>query len=153
LFDLPAESGDYGYAAFMETVDGIVMGRGSYEKVLSFDEWPYAKPVVVMSRSLAEGDIPARLAGKVRISDLEPRALMDALAEEGWEGAYIDGGKLIQSFLREGLISDFTLSRIPVLLGSGIPLFGPLDADIKLQHVETSAYGSGLVQSRYRIGD
>jgi len=142
-----------GYAAFMETVDGIVMGRGSYEKVLSFDEWPYAKPVVVMSRSLAEGDIPARLAGKVRISDLEPRALMDALAEEGWEGAYIDGGKLIQSFLREGLISDFTLSRIPVLLGSGIPLFGPLDADIKLQHVETSAYGSGLVQSRYRIGD
>ncbi len=148
---LDTDGGDYGYGAFMESVDGIVMGRGSFEKVAGFDEWPYPKPVVVMSRSLAEGDLPVALAGKVRISDLAPRELMRELGSLGWRAAYIDGGKVIQSFLRAGLIGDMTITRIPTLIGDGIPLFGMLEKDIALAHQETTAYPSGLVQSRYVV--
>ena len=76
---------------------------------------------------------------------------METLAEEGWQRAYVDGGQVVQAFLRDGLIRDMTLTRIPILLGDGIPLFGPLDRDIALRHVETKAYASSLVQSRYEV--
>ena len=76
---------------------------------------------------------------------------MKALALEGWRRTYVDGGRLIQSFLQEGLISDIVLTRIPVLLGDGIPLFGRLTADLPLRHVETTTFASGLVQSRYEL--
>ena len=142
---------DYGYDAFLDSVDGLVMGRGSYEKVLTFGDWPYPKPVVVLSRSLSPADLREDLAGKVRILDAAPAEIMKALSEEGWGRAYIDGGQVIQAFLRDGLISDMTLTRIPILLGDGIPLFGPLDRDIDLRHVETKAYASGLVRSRYEV--
>ena len=142
---------DFGYEAFLDSVDGLVMGRGTYQKVLTFGEWPYPKPVVVLSRSLIPKDLRADLVGKVRILDAAPREIMEALAVEGWRRAYVDGGRIIQAFLREGLISDMTLTRVPILLGEGIPLFGPLDHDIDLKHVETKAYASGLVHSRYEV--
>lgn len=148
---LSTDGGDYGYGAFIDRVDGIVMGRGSFEKVAGFDEWPYPKPVVVMSRSMRESDLPAALQGKVRISALEPAALMAELESERWRAAYVDGGKVIQSFLRARLIADMTITRIPVLIGSGIALFGSLEEDIELDHLETTAYPSGLTQSRYRV--
>jgi dihydrofolate reductase len=146
----PGES--YGYDAFMASVDGLVMGRKSFEKVLSFSEWPYPKPVVVLSRSLAASSLREDLRGKVEFSSLAPAELMRDLARHGWRRVYVDGGQVIQSFLREGLISDMVITRVPVLLGEGLPLFGPLDADINLRHDETRAYPSGLVQSRYSIG-
>ena len=151
LMKQPTGGEDHGYDAFMDSVDGLVMGRGSYEKVLTFGEWPYAKPVVVLSRSLAPEDLRADLAGKVRILDASPRRTMETLAQEGWKRAYVDGGQVVQAFLRAGLIRDLTLTRIPILLGDGIPLFGPLDRDIDLRHVETKAYASGLVQSSYEV--
>lgn len=151
LMEHAAEGEDYGYDAFMAAVDGLVMGRGSFEKVLTFDEWPYRKPVVVMSRTMKDADVPERLRGKVRISNSSPQALMDELEREGWRRVYVDGGKVIQSFLAEGLIEDMVLTRIPVLIGDGLPLFGPTERDIALQHLETKAFPSGLVSSRYRL--
>lgn len=148
---LSADGGDYGYGKFIAGLDGLVMGRGSFEKVMEFEKWPYDKPVVVLSRSLAPDAVPVRLAGKVRISDLEPTALAKELASAGWSHAYVDGGKVIQSFLRAGLIEDMVITQVPVLLGAGLPLFGALDQDIALEHLETEAFPSGLVQSRYKV--
>ena len=142
---------DTGYDAFMDSVDGLVMGRGTFEKALSFGAWPFAKPVVVLSGTLSQGEVRADLTGKVRISSLAPRALMQSLAVEGWKRAYVDGGKVIQSFLKEGLISDMILTRVPVILGSGIPLFGQTEGDVALRHTRTITFASGLVQSRYEL--
>ena len=145
------EGEDYGYDAFTATVDGLVMGRGSYEAVAAFEAWPYEKPVIVMSKSLSPEDIPDRLRDKVSLSRETPEALMQRLEAEHWRAAYIDGGLVVQSFLRAGLIDEINLTRIPVLLGSGRPLFGPLNGDIDLVHVSTKSYKSGLVHSHYQI--
>ncbi len=142
---------DHGYDAFMKSVDGLVMGRGSYEKVLTFEAWPYTKPVVVMSRTLDGDDVPSALRNKVRLTRLDPSEVMTMLREEGWNRAYVDGGRVVQSFLREGLIADLALTRVPILIGDGLPLFGALDRDIDLEHLDTRTFPSGLVTSRYRV--
>jgi len=142
---------DHGYTSFMDSVDGLVMGRGTYETVLSFGDWPYPKPVVVMSKTLVPGDIPDRVKDKVRLTDLDPVDLMESLEQDGWSRAYIDGGSVIQSFIRRGLIDDFILTTVPILIGDGIRLFGEIDKDVDLEYVETKSFKSGLVQARYRI--
>ena len=142
---------DTGYDAFMNSIDGLVMGRGAFEKALSFGPWPFKKPVVVMSRSLLQRERRADLDGKARVSSLAPTPLMHALAADGWKRAYVDGGKVIQSFLKEKLIDDIVLTRVPVLLGDGISLFGRMKGDVALRHTETITFASGLVQSKYEI--
>ena len=142
---------DHGYDAFIASVDGLVMGRGSFEKVLRFDTWPYQKPVVVMSSTLNDTDIPERLKDKVFLSTLTPEALMRDLGDRGWSRANIDGGKVVQSFLRDGLISDLIVTQIPILIGNGRPLFGSMPHDIDLELVESRAFPSGLVTSKYRV--
>ena len=141
---------DYGYRAFIESVDYLVMGRNTFEKVLSFGAWPYgAKKVVVLSnRPLA---VPGHLTGSVESMSGSPRAVTRRLAERGAKHLYVDGGKTVQGFLAEGLIDELIISRIPVLIGTGIPLFGPIPHDIPLRHIETRAFTGGLVQSRYEI--
>ncbi len=152
LMKQPTEGEEQGFEGFMDSVDGLVMGRKTYEVVLGFGgDWPYHKPVVVMSRSLTDADIPAELKGKVRVSPLGPEALMAELAGQGWKRAYIDGGQVIQAFLRAGLAADLVLTHIPILIGEGISLFGTLDRDIDLRHSETRTFPSGLVQSTYEI--
>lgn len=143
---------DHGYRDFIRDIDGIVMGRGSFETVSRMDQWPYDRPVVVLSRSLAATDVPPALAGRVRCSALSPAAVMESLAREGWRRAYVDGGQVLQSFLREGLIADIVITQVPVLIGAGRRLFGATGADIALTHLGTRTFPSGLVQSRYRIG-
>lgn len=142
---------DYGYRAFVDSVDVLVMGRNTFETVLSFGEWPYGgKPVVVLtSRTL---EISDELAGTVEAMSAPPGEVVRRLAERGATHLYIDGGKTIQRFLAEGLIQRLIITRVSVLLGSGIPLFGPLPHDIELQHVETRPFASGLVQSHYEVG-
>ena len=142
---------DHGYNTHIAKMDGIIMGRGTYEKVLTFDQWYYEKPVLVLSRSLDPVSVPDHLKDKVEILAATPAEAMDLAASRGWQRIYADGGKLIQSFLRAGLIEDLIISRIPILLGDGIPLFGPLDQDIALDHIETKSFPSGLVQSHYRV--
>lgn len=142
---------DHGYDAVMGSVDGLVMGRGSFEQVLGFDAWPYAKPVMVMSRTLEPGDIPAALADRVELTRLDPPALMAMLEARGWRHVYVDGGKVVTSFFRAGLIGHMTLTRVPILIGGGLPLFGALDRDIELELLESRSFPSGLVTSRYRV--
>lgn len=147
--DDPTE--DHGYAAFIADKDWIVMGRGSYEKVLTFDEWPYDRPVLVLSRQLTDPPVPEALKGKVQFSRRTPREVIDDLAAQNAHRVYIDGGQVIQSFLREGLVADIVITTVPVLLGSGIPLFGSLPHDIDLTLLSSRSFPSGLVQSHYRL--
>ncbi len=142
---------DHGYDTFMAAMDGIVMGRGTFEKAITFPDWPFEKTTVVLSKSLSPSDVPAAIAHKVRISQLPPTELMKELRSQGWQRAYVDGGRVIQSFLNDNLIADLILTRAPVLLGEGIPLFGPSKREQDLEHIATTAFPSGLVQSTYRV--
>lgn len=142
---------DHGYLAFIADKDLIVMGRGSYEKVLTFDTWPYDLPVLVLSAQLADAPVPAALEGKLRFSRQAPRDVMAELAVQGVRRVYVDGGQLVQSFLRDGLIEDIVITTAPVLIGAGRPLFGALPQDIDLKLVSSRSFPSGLVQSHYRL--
>lgn len=147
--DDPAE--DHGYDAFIAGMDAIVMGRGSYEKVREFDAWPYQLPVLVLSKQLAGTPVPEALQGKVRFSGLAPAEAMAQLTRDGLRRVYVDGGKVVQSFLREGLVADMVITIVPVLIGAGRPLFGALPRDRDLQLVASRSFPSGLVQSTYRL--
>jgi dihydrofolate reductase len=142
---------DHGYDAFIADKDAIVMGRGSYEKVATFETWPYDRPVLVLSRRLAGTPVPDRLRGKVRFADLAPPGAMRALEHDGARRVYVDGGQVVQAFLRAGLIADMVITTVPVLIGSGRPLFGELPADRDLALVASRSFPSGLVQSTYRL--
>jgi len=149
---LPAQTDDedYGYQAFMDSVDALVMGSNTFALASSFTPWPYgSKPVVVLSsRALA---IPPALAGTVESMCASPHAVMQRLAARGLRHVYVDGGRTIQGFLRDGLIDRLIITRIPILLGSGRPLFGTVARDVQLRHVATQAYPNGLVQSTYDV--
>jgi dihydrofolate reductase len=147
--DDPTE--DHGYTAFIADKDLIVMGRGSYEKVLTLGTWPYDLPVLVLSKQLAGAAVPEGLKDKLRFSSLAPWDALEKLAQENVRRIYVDGGQLVQSFLRAGLVTDMVISTVPVLLGSGRPLFGALAQDIDLKLVSSRSFPSGLVQSSYRL--
>lgn len=140
---------DYGYDAFMATVDALVMGRKTYETVLGFPKWPYGKtPVFVLSSGRPS---PAPPGAPVEHLSGEPADVVLQLEARGIRHIYVDGGETIQRFLRAGLIQRLIVSRIPVLIGSGIPLFGKTERDIVLEHVVTRVYAAGLVQSEYTV--
>ena len=80
-----------------------------------------------------------------------PAELVDQLRKSGAKHLYIDGGKTIQGFLNAGLIQEMIITQIPILIGSGIPLFGELDIDKKLRLLESRAFESGFLQSKYEI--
>ncbi|UVM40909.1 dihydrofolate reductase family protein [Pseudomonas sp. B21-017] len=145
------QSEDHGYLSFIADKDAIVMGRGSYEKVLTFDTWFYDLPVIVLSQQLADSQVPNALEGKVRFSNLTPSDLLAELARQGVHRVYVDGGQLVQSFLRDGLVADMVITTVPVLIGSGRPLFGALTQDIELKLVNSRCFPSGLVQSTYQL--
>ena len=148
---LPVGGGEeHGYEAFMATVDALVIGRNTYETVLGFDAWPYGeKPVFVLStRPLVAppaGAVMEQMSGT-------PAEIVSRLAARGIGHIYVDGGITIQRFLRAGLIQRLIITRVPVLIGTGVPLFGELNGDIALTHVATRHYASGLVQSEYVLG-
>lgn len=147
---LPPGGGEpHGYDEFLATVDALVIGRKTFETVLTFATWPYAeKPVFVLStRTLA----PAPFGAVVERMSGDPADIMSRLAARGIHHVYVDGGMTIQRFLQAGLIQRLVITRIPVLLGAGIPLFGTLQRDIVLRHVWTRQYASGLVQSEYVV--
>lgn len=141
---------DYGYQEFFDSIDTLVMGRNTYELALTFAEWPYTgKKVVVLSSGSPK--IPEKLSEDVEIMSGPPPKLMQRLLEKGARRVYVDGGKTVQGFLAAGLIHEMTITQIPILIGAGLPLFGPLDHDIKLEHLRTKAYENGFVQSKYRV--
>jgi dihydrofolate reductase len=136
---------DGGYKSYILTVDRLVMGRYSFEKVSSFDEWPYGDlPVIVMSSQSVS--IPKHLQHCVSISSETPTELVRRLSKQGAKHLYVDGGVTIQGFLADNLIGEMTITIAPVLLGSGRPLFGLLKSDIDLHLIEERAIGGGFVQ-------
>ena len=139
----------HGYTEFISTIDVLVWGRNTYEIVLGFGgDWPFKKPVIVLS----SGDIkPAPEGAAVEHMSGEPAEIFAALEARGFQHAYVDGGITIQSFLAAGLIERMIITRVPVLIGEGIPLFGPPAKDILLEHVATRTYKTGLVQTEYRV--
>jgi dihydrofolate reductase len=148
---LPEGGGEpHGYNEFIATVDTIVIGRKTFETVLTMTPWPYAeKRVVVLSTKPI--DVSTVVGGKVEQLSGSPEEIVKKLAATGAQHLYIDGGITIQNFLRAGLIQRLTITRVPVLIGEGIPLFGALPKDIHLRHVATRHYKSGLVSSDYEI--
>ncbi|WEO76459.1 dihydrofolate reductase family protein [Cryobacterium sp. SO2] len=142
--------GETGYDEFFASIDAMVVGRATFDTVSAFPEWPYAgKRVLVLSRTLLRSiDAAAEPNTTVHATLAE---VIDTLAAERRRRVYVDGGRTIQSFLRAGLIREITITRAPVLLGSGIPLFGPLGADVHLRHVGTRELGAGFTQSSYEV--
>ena len=148
---LPEGGGEpHGYDEFMASVDALVIGRNTFEKVLTFEAWPYGgKRVVVLSSHPI--DLSAARGGVVEHMSGSPAEIVSQLAATGAHHLYVDGGITIQRFLRAGLIQRLIITRVPVLIGDGIPLFGILPGDVRLHHVATRHYPSGLVQSEYNI--
>lgn len=148
---LPADGGEpHGYDEFIATVDALVIGRNTFETVLSLPAWPYGKKrvVVLSSRPI---DFSAVLGGVVEQMAGTPADIVAKLAATGARHLYVDGGITIQRFLRAGLVQSVIITRVPVLIGEGIPLFGTLPRDLRLRHVATQQYPSGLVKSEYQV--
>jgi len=148
---LPAGGGEpHGYDEFIASVDALVIGRKTFDTVLAFPDWPYGdkRVVVLSSRPL---DLSAVHNGVVEQMAGPPAEIVAQLAARGAHRLYVDGGITIQGFLRAGLVQRLIITRVPVLIGEGIPLFGALPRDVRLQHVATQQYPSGLVKSEYRI--
>ena len=148
---LPVDGGEpHGYNEFMSGIDALVIGRNTFETVLAFPEWPYGskRVVVLSSRPL---DFAAVRGATVEQMSGSPAETIARLAATGAHNLYIDGGITIQRFLRAGLIDRLIITRVPVLIGEGIPLFASLPRDYKLRHIATNHYASGLVKSEYQI--
>ena len=147
---LPPGGGEpHGYDEFIASVDTILIGRNTFDVVLKLPSWPYGdKRVVVLShRPLGLSEI----TGRVEQMSGEPAEIAQRLAASGAEHVYVDGGITVQEFLRAGQVHDLTITRVPVVIGEGIPLFGRVAKDIKLRHVGTRQYNSGMVTSEYEV--
>ena len=136
------------YNQFIKDIDAIVIGRGTFDTVLTFPEWPYNLPLFVLSTSLKE--IPSSLKEKVTLLSMKPKEVIEHLSAEGFSNVYVDGGKVIQSFLREDCIDEMIITKLPILIGEGIPLFGQLDKKLSFDLLKTETYPNDLVKSYYR---
>lgn len=148
---LPPDGGEpHGYDEFIATVDAVIIGRKTFETVLTYDSWPYAnKLVIVLSNRLRKLKVPVGAVCEIMAG--APTSVVARLAERGVKHIYVDGGVTIRGFLEAGLVQNLTITRVPILIGRGIPLFGALPHDIRLEHLATRAYPSGLVTSEYMI--
>lgn len=142
------EMDDMGYASFMEEIDALIMGRITFETICSFDmEWPYSKPVFVLSNSLPS--IPPEYANSVFLVKGTLRDVLSRIHAKGYTRLYIDGGTTIQQFLKEDLIDRLILTTIPILLGEGAPLFGKLPVELTFDLVESKTFLNHVVQRHY----
>lgn len=151
LPDISDSQDDYGFEEFLEKIDAIIMGRKTYEKVLSFGIWPYTKKVFVLTTSLRE--VPENLVGKVEYISGDIEEIVGELNNKGFKNLYIDGGQTIQSFLKKNMIDELIITRIPIILGKGIPLFGSLEKPIKIKEVETKVINKTIVTNTYKISN
>ncbi len=148
LTEIPnPEKGDYGFAEFMKRVDGMIMGRLTFETVQQFDIWLYSKPVFVLSRSSKK--LSGRYSDRVELIYGDLSTILESLKKRNIHTIYVDGGKTIQSFLQEDLIDEMIITRIPILLGKGIPLFIYNPRELKFDHATTETFNNGLVKTRY----
>lgn len=144
------EQDDMGYGEFMSRVDALVMGRKTFETVLSFGiDWPYEQPVFVLSEQLES--IPEPLKERVFLVKGDLEVVLESIHEQGYHQLYIDGGTTIRNFLKAGLIDELILTTIPILLGGGISLFDELGSKHSLELVKSRVYLNQVVQSQYRL--
>ncbi len=149
LNEIPNPDGsDFGFSEFLKNIDAIVMGKNTFELVLTFNKWPYNKPVFVLSRTLQS--VQNNLADKVEILRGSANSVVKELNARKYFNLYIDGGKTIQGFLKQELIDEIIITRIPILLGEGIPLFAELTKDQKYEHIKTEVLNNALVRSHYK---
>jgi dihydrofolate reductase len=143
------EQDDLGYLDFMNGIDALLMGRKTYETVLGFGgQWPYHKPVFVLSNTLSF--LPVDLPEKIELVNGSIRQVVGEINSMGFEQLYIDGGKLIQSFLKEDMIDEIIITQVPILLGGGTSLFGDLPAHLTFELVGTKVLLNVMVQSHYK---
>jgi dihydrofolate reductase len=147
---LPAGGGEpHGYVEFIASVDTILIGRNTFEVVLNLPSWPYGdKRVVVLSHRVLD---VSGITGRIEQMSGDPAQIVHELAATGARHVYVDGGITVQEFLSAGQIHQITITRVPVLIGDGIPLFGSVPHDLKLRHLGTRQYKSGLVKSEYEL--
>ena len=138
------------YDEFISTVDVLIMGRNTFEKVKTFDVWPYEGTLVTVLTN-KKFEIPPALKGKIRIEAGQPKKILSKLQKEGSRHFYIDGGITIQRFLQEKLVNELTITRIPLILGNGIPLFNYLREEQPLKLIEVNKSENGFVQERYKV--
>lgn len=141
------ENSDFGYSEFISNIDAIIMGRHTFEKVLEFDDWPYEQLVFVLSNTLKK--VPEYLIDRVEIVSGDLKTILKDLEKRELKNLYVDGGKTIQSFLKEDLIDEMIITTVPILLGDGIPLFGHLEQDLKFKCVKVELLGD-LVKHYYQ---
>ncbi len=138
--------GDFGFSDFVSGIDALLMGRGTYDVIAPMDEWPYqGKPVHVLSGTLEPGADP-----RITVHGSFDKAVA-GLTAAGYRRVYVDGGRMVHTCLVAGLISDLTLSRVPVLIGTGYTPFGELPSDVALEHERTEVFPGGMVQTTYRV--
>jgi len=135
------------YEEFMNRIDSIVIGKGTFEKVLTFPSWPYEKKVFVLSTSIKQ--VPDKVKDKVNILVMNPDELLSYLFRGGFTSIYVDGGKVIQDFLKKDLIDELIIAKAPILIGAGIPLFASLDIDLQFKHIKTQIQSNGIIRSYY----
>jgi dihydrofolate reductase len=150
FLDSGGGEGSHGFEEFMATVDALVMGRRTYEVVVAFNAWPYGTTPVIVLSSRPE-ILPAPEGSVVEHMSGTPAEVVGRLEARGLSHLYVDGAQTIQQFLRAGLITRLVVSHVPVLIGSGISLFGPLPGDVRLTHVNTREFPGGMVQSEYMV--
>jgi dihydrofolate reductase len=139
---------DMGYQEFIQRMDAVVMGRGTFETVLGFDiPWPYQKRVFVLSESLKE--IPEAYRDKVFLLKGKPAEVLDQIHAKGYHKLYIDGGNTIRNFLKADLIDEMVLTTIPVLLGGGSPLFGDLPCPLSFELKGSKTFLNQITQRHY----
>lgn len=138
---------DYGYSDFIKNIDVILMGRKTFEKVISFEEWPYSIPVYVATNKGVV--IPEKLKNNCHKISGSPLEIINIFTAKNFKNIYIDGGVTIQAFLSENLIDEITISRLPVLIGDGISLFSKNQKEIHFIHKKTIVYKNGIIKSLY----
>ena len=144
------EGEDLGFMDFIGSIDGLVMGRNTYEVVMAMDvDWPYTVPVFVVSSRGVE--VPDELTERISHRGESPSELCAALDAQGIARIWVDGGALISSFLAEGLIDRIIITTLPLLLGEGIPLFGSFPGDIRLDLESVNGYANGMIQTAYLV--
>ncbi len=149
LINIPnANNDDYGYSKYIEKIDGIIMGKNTFETVLSFPEWPYQKPVFVLSNSLKT--IPEEVKDKVEVVSGDITEIIESLNQRGIKNIYIDGGKTIQSFLKEDLIDEMIVTTVATILGEGISLFGNIGIEKHFRIEKVERLNEYMVKTYYK---
>ncbi|OGR78156.1 MAG: hypothetical protein A2X32_02005 [Elusimicrobia bacterium GWC2_64_44] len=141
-----ASGEDYGYDAFLASVDAVLLGRNTYELTRKFPDWPYKdRKVYVLTHR------PLEPVKQERAVSGELRPILEDLAGEGARRVYLDGGRAIQAGLKAGLVTGLTVSVVPVLLGGGVPLFGAFGRTLALKNTAARRFNSGLVRLDYEV--